>query len=110
VRPAQDGGAAATTAASVASPAEDSCDLQPLTLALELQSSSALLSVLTTAARLGCQLTYVHASQRRATLSVLAPRQVAHRLRPCLDELIEVLAVTEVPGDDGPATAREMLR
>jgi hypothetical protein len=85
--------------ASASPPAETFADLQPVALALELASSSALLSVLTTVARLGCRTTHVHATERHAALGVLAPRTVAHRLRPCLGQLVEVLAVLE-----GPAT------
>jgi hypothetical protein len=72
-------------------------DLRPIAVALEVQSSAALLSVLTTIARLGCRTTHVYATERQAALGVLAPRRVAHRVLPCLRELIEVVAVVEVP-------------
>jgi hypothetical protein len=80
---------------SSTTPAEGINDVQPVALVLEMQSSAALLSVLTTVARLGCHTTHVHATERQATLGVLAPCRVAHRLLPCLGELIEVLAVRE---------------
>jgi hypothetical protein len=79
------------------SQAGEASDLQAVALALEMQSASTLLTVLTTVARLGCRATAVHATEGTASLDVLAPRRVAHRLLPCLAELIEVLAVTEVP-------------
>jgi hypothetical protein len=85
---------------SVASPtaaAEAGADFQPVALALEMESAAALLTVLTTVARLGCRTTHVHATERHAALGVLAPRRVAHRLLPCLEQLIDVLAVTEGP-------------
>jgi hypothetical protein len=66
-----------------------------LRLALEMQSSATLLTVLLTVARLGCEATHVHASRCHATLEVLAPPHLAHRVRPCLQELIEVLQVAE---------------
>ena len=72
-------------------------DLQPIALVLEMQSSAALLTVLTTVARLGCLTTHIYATERQAALGVRAPRRVAHRLLPCLGELIEVLSVREVP-------------
>lgn len=72
-------------------------DLQSMALVLEMQSSAALLTVLTTVARLGCRTTHVYATERQAALGVRAPRRVAHRLLPCLQELIEVLCVLETP-------------
>src|SRR5262249_35267584 len=72
-------------------------DLKPIALALEMQSEAALLTVLTTIARLGCRTTHVYATERQAALGVLAPRRVAHRLLPCLRELLDVLAVREAP-------------
>jgi hypothetical protein len=68
---------------------------RPLSLQVEMQTSATLLSVLMTVARLGCETTHVHASDRHAALGVLAPAHVAHRVRPCLMELIEVLQVAE---------------
>jgi hypothetical protein len=70
-------------------------ELQPVALMLEIVSPAALLTVLTTVSRLGCQTTYVHACEQRAALEVLAPRRVAHRLVPCLEQLIDVLAVAQ---------------
>ena len=83
--------------ASPPAPAEACADLQPIALALEMASAAALLAVLTTVARLGCRTTHVQATERQATLGVLAPRRVAHRLLPCLGQLIDVLTVTEGP-------------
>jgi hypothetical protein len=85
------------SAPSPTAPAEAGADFQPVALALEMESSAALLTVLTTVARLGCRTTHVHASERHAALGVLAPRRVAHRLLPCLGQLIDVLTVTEGP-------------
>lgn len=81
------------------SPAGEGGDPQPVALAVEMQSSSTLLTVLTTVARLGCRATAVHAIEGTASLDVLAPRRVAHRLVPCLRELIEVLAVKELAAE-----------
>jgi hypothetical protein len=88
------------TTASPVSPAwlaETSSDFQPVALMLEMESSAALLDVLTTIARLGCRITHVYATERQAALGVLAPRRLAHRLLPCLGQLIDVLAVREAP-------------
>jgi hypothetical protein len=70
-------------------------DLQPLAVGLVVQSPNTLLAVLATTARLGCRLTAVHASGQQIDLEVLVPRPVAHRVLPCLGQLIEVLAVWE---------------
>jgi hypothetical protein len=70
-------------------------DTQALHLALAMESPTSLLTVLTTVARLGGRLTSIHATEQRATLSMLAPRRVAHRLRPCLGEVIGVVSVEE---------------
>jgi hypothetical protein len=83
------------TTASPPAPAEPCADFQPVAVALELASSSALLTVLSTVARLGCRTTHGHATERGAALGVLAPRQVAHQLLPCLEQLVEVLRVVE---------------
>jgi hypothetical protein len=69
----------------------------PMAFALELASADALLSVLTMVARLGCRTLHVFATERQAALGVLAPRRVAHRLLPCLQGLIDVLAIVEAP-------------
>jgi hypothetical protein len=71
-----------------------------------MESSATLLSVLTTVARLGCRTTHVHAAERRAALGVLAPRQVAHRVLPCLGQLIGVLSVVEGPAPLPASVAR----
>lgn len=82
-------------------PTDGSHELLPISLALELQSLTALMTVMTTVARLGCQVRELHAAGQQAVLGVLAPRRVAHRLLPCLGELVEVLRVDEVvPGMD----------
>jgi hypothetical protein len=91
--------------ATPVSPAEAANDFQPVSLTLEMASSAALLPVLTTVARLGCRITCVHATERQAALGVLAPRRLAHRLQPCLGQLIDVLAVTEAPGVIPPSAA-----
>jgi hypothetical protein len=70
-------------------------ELRAVALTLEMESSTALLAVLTTVARLGCRTTHVHATERQATLRVLAPGRITHRLVPCLQELIDVLAVMQ---------------
>ena len=90
---------------SPAWPDETSSDFQPVALMLEMESSAALLDVLTTIARLGCRITHVYATERQAALGVLAPRRLAHRLQPCLGQLIDVLAVTEAPGVIPPSAA-----
>jgi hypothetical protein len=92
--------------ASPPAPAEACADLQPIALALEMASAAALLTVLTTLARLGCRTTFVQATERQATLRVLAPRRVAHRLLPCLGQLVEVLTVTQGPAAPPPPVAR----
>jgi hypothetical protein len=69
-------------------------DLVPIAMALELQSPSALLTVLTTIARLGAHHTRVLAGERQAVVEVLAPRRVAHRVAPCVEGLIDVLTVS----------------
>jgi hypothetical protein len=88
-----------------ASQAGEPNDLQPVALVLEMQSSAALLTVLMTVARLGCCTTHIYATERQAALGVRAPRRVAHRLLPCLQELIEVFSVLEVPA----ASLRHLL-
>jgi hypothetical protein len=72
-------------------------DLQAIALTLEMQSSAALFTVLATVARLNCRITHLDATERHAALGVLAPRRVAHRVLPCLGQVIEVLAVREAP-------------
>jgi hypothetical protein len=94
--------------ASSSSAAEVFPDFQPVALALEMESSAALLTVLTAVARLGCRTTHVHATERHAALGVLAPRRVAHRLRACLGELVEVLMVMEGPAVLPTAAARPL--
>jgi hypothetical protein len=74
---------------------EDIADLKLLTFQLELHSLQALLTVLTTVARLGCRIAHVHTVASQADLGVLAPIHIAHRVRGCLGQLIEVLAVSE---------------
>ncbi len=69
--------------------------LKPLSVAVELQSADTLHAVLSTVARLGCRLVRVDAVGCRAALAVLAPLHVAHRLVPCLGQLVEVQAVAE---------------
>jgi hypothetical protein len=73
----------------------DAEGLTPLAFRLELQSTGALLTVLTTMARLGCRTPYVLAAEQQVTIGVLAPPRVAHRVQKCLNEIIEVLAVSE---------------
>jgi hypothetical protein len=85
-----------------APPPGASDDLRPVALALDTASPGALLTVLTTVSRLGCRITSVHACEQRTALGVLAPRRVAHRLVPCLEQLIDVLSVAQVP--DEPPT------
>jgi hypothetical protein len=77
---------------------EENREMKSVTALLQLQSPAALLAVLTTVARLGCRLSYVQAAGKQAALGVLAPAQVAHRVLPCLGQLIEVLAVEEAIG------------
>jgi hypothetical protein len=66
-----------------------------VTVALELQSSSSLLTVLATVARLGGQLSRIHAVESRAVLSVRIAPHLAHRIVPCLGQVIGVLSVRE---------------
>jgi hypothetical protein len=87
-------GAAPPSPAVQGPPLDAADDPQPVALAVEMVGLGALLTVLTTISRLGCQTTYVHASERWAALGVLAPRRIAHRLVPCVDELLEVISVT----------------
>jgi hypothetical protein len=89
------GGVDTAAASTPESAAGESNELRAVALTLEMQSSTTLLTVLTTIARLGCRTTHVLATQRLAILSVLAPRRLAHRLVPSLQELVDVLAVTE---------------
>ena len=49
-----------------------------------------------TVARLGGQLTHVRATGRQAQLGILISQRVAHRLLPCLTQVIEVVAVSEI--------------
>jgi hypothetical protein len=102
-RPMNEDTRATRTSVNPASPVSPACevggtgDLQPVALALEMQSPAAMLTVLTTVARLGCRATRVDATERHAALGVLAPRRVAHRLLPCLGQVIGILAVMEAP-------------
>ena len=97
-------GVTAASAAPPAWPAETSGDLEPAALMLEMASPAALLAVLSAVARLGGRITQVYATERQADLRVLVPRRLAHRLLPCLGQLIEVLAVREAPA--GPSASR----
>jgi hypothetical protein len=82
-------------------------DRLEVALTLEIASSAALLTILTTVSRLGCQTTYVHACEQWAALEVRAPRRVAHRLVPCLEQLIDVLSVVQGL-DEPPIPARSL--
>jgi hypothetical protein len=55
----------------------------------------ALLTVLTTVARLGGLVTSVRAAELQASIHVLVPPQVAHRVRACLGQIVEVLTISE---------------
>jgi len=84
--------AAPTSALSV----EVDSEPQSITLLLDLQTADALISVLSTIARLGCSTSKINATAREATVQITAPQRAVRRLAPCLRELIEVLAVVEV--------------
>jgi hypothetical protein len=73
---------------------------------LTLETPDALVTVLTTVARLGCHLSRVEADGVRAVLAVLAPARVAHRVAPLLDQLVDVLAVAEAEDGEEPGTRR----
>jgi len=68
---------------------------RPLAFRLELQSMAALLTVLATVARLGGQVTYLLAAEPSATIGLIAPAHVAHRVHLALAQLIEVIEVSE---------------
>src|SRR5262249_17983714 len=63
---------------------------------LELQELSALLTVLATVARSGAMIESVHASGPFAILGLWVPPHAAHRIKPRLEQLVEVLAVGEI--------------
>jgi hypothetical protein len=72
-------------------PAEQWLDFQ-----LTLQSTSALLTVLSTAARLGCEIHRVHVIDGQARLRLHPPRQVTgHRVAKCLEQVVGVLSISE---------------
>jgi len=73
-------------------------DLIPLAFRLELQSMPALLSVLTTVARLGGCVTYVLAAELLVSIRLLAPGRVAHRIQLAFEQLVEVVAVSATDG------------
>jgi hypothetical protein len=86
----------ATTAAAALSVCPTEVPLHcGLDLTLTLQSPDALVTVLTTVARLGCRLTRGVAVGVRAVLGVLAPTRIAHRIAPLLEQLVEVLDVAD---------------
>jgi hypothetical protein len=68
--------------------------LQPLLFDLELQDMRALLTVLTHLARLGAQVTHIHASANAATIALLVRAETAHRFAPQLDRIVEVIRLT----------------
>jgi hypothetical protein len=72
-------------------------DFVPLAFRLELQSMSALATVLTTVAQLGARIAYVQAAELHATIALLAAPHVAHRVRGRLAQIIETIAVIETP-------------
>jgi hypothetical protein len=70
---------------------------QALDFQLTLQSTSALLTVLSTAARLGCEIRRLHVIDGRAQLRLHPPRQVAsHRVATCLAQVVGVLSIFEL--------------
>ena len=72
-------------------PGERALDFQ-----LQLQSTSALLTVLATIARLGCEIRTMHVVGRHAHLRVHPPLQVkSHRVEACLSQVVGVLSVSE---------------
>jgi hypothetical protein len=75
--------------------AEASDGRTPLAFRLQLQSMPALLTALTTVARLGCEITSVFAIESEADIGMLAPTRLAHRVEQALAEIIEVIAVSE---------------
>jgi hypothetical protein len=89
--------ATAVERTSTPSEAEPAPCCHALAFELELQSLSGLLTVLTTVARLGGNLTCLEAAQGKARLGVDVPRQVAHRLEGLLGQLVEVLCVRALP-------------
>lgn len=52
--------------------------------------------------RLGGQVRAVHAAGGRVDLTIDAPPDVAHRFRPQLDRIVEVVAITDVELDAPP--------
>jgi hypothetical protein len=69
----------------------------PLALRVELQTSSALVTVLTVAVGLGCRVAYVKAIEGQGTVGLLAPVQIMHRIQGRIAQIIEVLAVSVTP-------------
>ncbi len=74
----------------------DNSPTQPLALELQLHAMPALLTVLTTVARLGAMASVVEAIDGRVRLVVETPIHVAHRVPVLLRELVEVMSVREV--------------
>jgi hypothetical protein len=79
-------------------------DTTLLVFELELQSLSGLLTVLTTVARLGGNLTCLEAAQCQARLGVDMPLQVAHRLEGLLGQIVEVLRVRSLQATCPPSS------
>jgi hypothetical protein len=75
--------------------------MTPLAFSIELQTMSGLTSVLTHAARLGGQVTFLHAHAGQVQLRLLAPPQCAHRFGPQLEKIVEVIAVRELAAVEG---------
>jgi hypothetical protein len=71
--------------------------MQPLRFLLELQTMSALASVLTHAARLGGEITYLEAHAGRVQVHLLSPPQCVHRFAPQLERIVEVVSLEQLP-------------
>ena len=67
-----------------------------LTFSAVIRRSTALTRILTLVARLGGDVTYLSAVERRATLVVRAPRRAAHRFAPQLRKIIDVIELIEL--------------
>lgn len=74
-------------------PTEDSLPMKSLAFELELQSMTALLTVLTTIARLGGEVSYLLACALRVQMTLLVPGHTAHRVEPLLGEIIGVVSL-----------------
>ncbi len=66
-----------------------------MALDVQMQSPSALLSILSILARLGCDLLQMRSHVTQANFLLRPPTHLRHRVVPCVNELIEVLRVQE---------------